>query len=62
MEQIISRKITQHVQGNRGIRLCHHGFMEGKSCSTNLISYDGLTHLVDEEKAVGSLPGLQQCL
>jgi len=31
-----------------------HGFVKGKSCLTNLISFYGqVTHLVDEGKAVG---------
>ena len=53
MEQIVLREITRHVQDNRGIRPSQHGFMKGRSCLTNLISfYDLVTHLVDEEKAV----------
>ncbi|GAB0192783.1 hypothetical protein GRJ2_001743600 [Grus japonensis] len=52
MEQIILNAITQHVQDNQAIRPSQHGFMEGKSCLTNLISfYDKVTCLVDEEKA-----------
>ena len=38
---------------NQGIRPSQHGFMNGTSCLTNLISfYDKVTHLVDEGKAV----------
>ena len=45
--------ITWHVQDNQGIRPSQHGFMERRSCFTNLISfYDQMTHLVDEGKAV----------
>ena len=53
MEQVILNAITWHVQDNQGIRPSQHGFMKGKSCLTNLISfYDRVTHLVDEGKAV----------
>ena len=53
MEQIVLREITQHVRDNRGIRPSQHGFMKGRSCLTNLISfYDLVTCLVDEGKAV----------
>ena len=38
--------------GNQDIRPNLHGFMKGRSCLTNLISYDLVTHLVDEGKAV----------
>ena len=38
---------------NQGIRPSQHGFMNGRSCFTNLISfYDKVTRLVDEGKAV----------
>ena len=41
------------MQDNQGIRPSQHGFMKGRSCLTNLISfYDQVTHLVDEGKAV----------
>ena len=36
MEQITLGEITQHV---RGIRPSQHGFMKGKLCLTNLISF-----------------------
>jgi len=53
MEQVILNAITQHVQESQGIRPSQRGFMKGKSCPTNLISfYDQVTCLVDEVKAV----------
>ncbi|GAB0177244.1 mitochondrial enolase superfamily member 1 [Grus japonensis] len=53
MEQIILSAITWHVQDNQVIRPSQHGFMKGRSCLTNLISfYDKVTHLVDEGEAV----------
>ncbi|GAB0207712.1 hypothetical protein GRJ2_003236900 [Grus japonensis] len=53
MEQIILSVITWHVKYNQVIRPSQHGFMKGRSCLTNLISfYDKVTHLVDEGKAV----------
>ncbi|KAK4829538.1 hypothetical protein QYF61_005177 [Mycteria americana] len=53
MEQIILSAMTQHVQDTQVIKLSQHGFMKGRSCLTNLISfYDKVTHLVDEGKAV----------
>ena len=54
MEQIILNAITQHMRDNQGIGLSQHGFMKGRSCLTNLVSfYDKVTHLVDMGKAVG---------
>ncbi|KAK4830682.1 hypothetical protein QYF61_012851 [Mycteria americana] len=53
MEQIILSAITRHVEDNQVIRPSQHGFMKGRSCLTNLISfYDKVTLLVDEGKAV----------
>ena len=55
MEQIILSAITWHVQDNQVIRHSQYGFMKGRSCLTNLISfYDKATSLVDKEKAVMS--------
>uniref|UniRef100_A0A8B9TZ31 Reverse transcriptase domain-containing protein n=1 Tax=Anas zonorhyncha TaxID=75864 RepID=A0A8B9TZ31_9AVES len=53
MEQIILRVITRHLQGKQVIRPSQHGFMKGRACMTNLISfYDKVMCLVDERKAV----------
>ncbi|GAB0194769.1 mitochondrial enolase superfamily member 1 [Grus japonensis] len=52
MEQIILSAITRHVQDNEVIRPSQHGFMKGKSRFTNLISYDKMTCLMHERKAV----------
>ncbi|KAK4819994.1 hypothetical protein QYF61_017373 [Mycteria americana] len=53
MEQIILSAITQHIQYNQVIRPSQHGFMKGRSCLTDVISFcDKMTHLVDEGKAV----------
>ena len=53
MEQIILGEITRLMRGVQGIRPRQHGFMKGKSCLTNLISfYDWVNRLVDEGKAV----------
>ena len=35
-----------------GLRPSQHGFTKGKPCLTNLISYDQVTLLVDEDKPV----------
>ncbi|GAB0179441.1 mitochondrial enolase superfamily member 1 [Grus japonensis] len=49
MEQIILSTITWDVLDNQVIRPSQHGFMKGKFCLTNLISfYDKVTCLVDE--------------
>ncbi|KAK4825195.1 hypothetical protein QYF61_025123 [Mycteria americana] len=53
MEQFILSVLNRHVQANQGIRPSQHGFMKGRSCLTNLISFhEQVTHLVDEGKAV----------
>ena len=56
-EQMISRKITQHMWDNWEIRTSQHGFVKGRL--TNLISfYDRVTHLVDEGKWSGQARSL----
>uniref|UniRef100_A0A8C3B661 Reverse transcriptase domain-containing protein n=1 Tax=Cairina moschata TaxID=8855 RepID=A0A8C3B661_CAIMO len=53
MEQIILSVITWHLQGKQAIRPSQHGFMKGRSCLMNLISfYDKVSQLVNEGKAV----------
>ncbi|KAK4815944.1 hypothetical protein QYF61_010201 [Mycteria americana] len=53
MEQIILSAITWHVEDNQVVRPSQHGFMKGRSCLTNLISfYDKVAHFVAEGKAV----------
>ena len=53
MERIISGTIMDQLKVNQGIRPSQHGFMNDRSCLTNLISfYDKVTRLVDEGKAV----------
>ena len=52
MQQIILSAIMQHMQDSQVIRPSQHGFMKGRSCLMNLISYDKVICLVDEGKAV----------
>jgi len=53
VEQIILSAITWHTQNNQVMTPSQHGFMKGRSCLNNLISfYDMVTCLVDERKAV----------
>ena len=49
MEWIISGAIMDQLKVNQGIKPSQHGFTNGRSCLTNLISfYDKVTRLVDE--------------
>ena len=53
MERIISGTIMDQLKVNQWIRASEHGFTNGRSCLTNLISfYDKVTCLVDEGQAV----------
>ena len=53
MERYILSELTRQVRDNQGIRPSQHGFMKGRSCLNNLISFcDQVTHLVGEGKAV----------
>ncbi|PKU30840.1 rna-directed dna polymerase from mobile element jockey-like [Limosa lapponica baueri] len=39
MERIVLSELSRQVQGSQGIRASQHGFMKGRSCLTNLISF-----------------------
>jgi len=53
MEQFILSALTGHVKDNQGIRPNQPGFLKGRSCLTNLISfYEQVTCLVDSGRAV----------
>ena len=53
MERTILGTIMDQLKVNQGIRPSQHGFTNGKSCLTNLISfYKKVTRLVDEGQAV----------
>ncbi|PKU29396.1 rna-directed dna polymerase from mobile element jockey-like [Limosa lapponica baueri] len=53
MEQITPSAIMQHMKDTQVTRPRQHGFMKGRSCLTNLISFcDKVTRLVGEGKAV----------
>ena len=52
MKWIISGTIMDQLKVNQGIRPSQHGFTNGRSCLTNLISfYDKVTRLLDEGQA-----------
>ncbi|PKU39570.1 rna-directed dna polymerase from mobile element jockey-like [Limosa lapponica baueri] len=51
MEQIILSAIMQYMKNQQAIRPSRHGFMKGRSCLTNLMSfYDKATHSILPEK------------
>ncbi|KAJ7411531.1 hypothetical protein WISP_102360 [Willisornis vidua] len=53
MEKIILGSIEKHLKDNADFSHSQHGFMRGKSCLSNLISfYDKVTHPVDQGKPV----------
>jgi len=53
MERFILSGLIGHVKDNQGIRPSQRGFVKGRSCLTNLISFcDQVTCLVDGGKAV----------
>ncbi|KAJ7415280.1 RNA-directed DNA polymerase from mobile element jockey-like protein [Willisornis vidua] len=53
MEKVILGCIEKHLKDNLVIGYSRQGFMRGKSCLSNLISfYDKVTHLADQGKPV----------
>jgi len=56
MEKMILEVIEAHLGDNAGIGPSQPGFMRGRSCLTNLISfYDKITHLVDQGKPADAI-------
>jgi len=52
MEQTILRAKTWHIKDRQMIRCSQHAFVKGKSCLTNLISYNKKTRLVDMSESL----------
>ncbi|GAB0210315.1 chromodomain-helicase-DNA-binding protein 1 [Grus japonensis] len=53
MEKIMLGVIEKHLKDNAVIGHSQHGFVRGRACLTNLVSfYDKVTHLVDQGKPV----------
>jgi hypothetical protein len=51
MESIIRDGMMEHLERNKLIGSSQHGFLPGKSCSTNLLEFlERVTREVDEEK------------
>ena len=49
MEQVLKDSIVEHLNRNRLIRKSQHGFMRGRSCTSNLISFmDKITEALDK--------------
>ncbi|KAJ7424316.1 hypothetical protein BTVI_07024 [Pitangus sulphuratus] len=54
MEKIILGSVEKHLEGNAVTGHSQQGFMRGKSCLSNLISfYDKATYLADQWKPAG---------
>ena len=53
LESIIKDRLMEHLLENSLIKKSQHGFMPGRSCTTNLIEFmDKVTRAVDDGKAV----------
>jgi hypothetical protein len=49
METVIKNKMMQHLQSQNLIKLSQHGFIQGRSCATNLVMFlDELTKAIDK--------------
>lgn len=56
MEKITLQTISKHMKGKKVIGNSHHGFVKGKSCFSNLITfYKEMTSLLDEGKAADAV-------
>lgn len=50
MEQLILKTISRHMKDKNDVKSSQHGFTDGKSCSTTLITlYDKMTGLVEKQ-------------
>ena len=53
MEQVLKDSIVEHLNRNGLIRKSQHGFMRGRSCTSNLISFmDKITEALDKGEPV----------
>ena len=52
MEHITLSAITWLIEGNQVIRSSEHVFMKGRSCLTNLITFDKMTCFIEEGKTM----------
>ena len=53
IESLIKDDIMQHLNRNRLINNSQHGFMKGKSCTTNLLKFlDKVTEAADKGKSI----------
>lgn len=56
MEKVIRDSVFEHLKDNNLLSDCQHGFVEGRSCVTNLIGVlDDWTKLLDEGKPVDTM-------
>lgn len=56
MEGIVRDKVIEHLTENRLLSECQHGFVSGRSCTTNLIAtLEDWTDMLDEGSAVDAI-------
>jgi hypothetical protein len=56
MERVIRDAVFEHSNQNNLLSDCQHGFVEGRSCATNLLGVmDDWTKLLDEGKPVDAM-------
>ena len=53
MEKVIKITLTSHLKRNKLIRPSQHGFMQNKSCATNLLEYmEVVTKMIDQGESM----------